>query len=59
MKPSTKDRVVGGLHEVKGKVREKVGEITNNPALRAKGKVENLAGKIEKKIGQFEKVLEK
>jgi uncharacterized protein YjbJ (UPF0337 family) len=59
MKPSTKDQVVGSFHEAKGKVREKVGEITNNPALRAKGKVENLAGKIEKKIGQFEKVLEK
>ena len=59
MKPSTKDQLVGSLHEVKGKVREKVGEITNDPALRAKGKVETLAGKIEKKIGQFEKVLEK
>jgi len=46
---------VGKLHEVKGKVREKTGEITNNPTLRAKGKVESLAGKIEKKIGQFEK----
>jgi uncharacterized protein YjbJ (UPF0337 family) len=44
---------------VKGKVREKAGEITNNPALRVKGKVENLAGKIEKKIARFEKVLEK
>ncbi len=50
---------MGSLHEVKGKVREKVGEITNNPALRVKGKVENIAGKIEKKIGKFEKVLEK
>lgn len=59
MKPSTRDQVVGSLHKVKGKVREKVGEITNNPALKAKGKVENLAGKIEGKIGQFEKVLEK
>jgi len=59
MKPSTRDQIVGSLHEVKGKAREKAGEITNNPTLKAKGKVENLAGKIEKKIGQFEKVLEK
>ena len=59
MKPSTRDQIVGTLHEVKGKVREKAGEITNNPTLRVKGKVENLAGKIEKKIARFEKVLEK
>jgi len=59
MKPSTKNQIEGSLHEVKGKVREKAGEALNNPTLRAKGKVENLAGKVQKKIGQFEKALEK
>ncbi|HTM12800.1 MAG TPA: CsbD family protein [Bryobacteraceae bacterium] len=59
MKPSTKDQIRGSLHEVKGKIKEKAGEAVNNPTLRAKGKVENVAGKIQKKIGQFEKVLEK
>jgi uncharacterized protein YjbJ (UPF0337 family) len=59
MKPSTKDLIEGNLHEVKGKVKEKVGQVTNNPTLRAKGRVENLAGKIQKKVGQIEKVIEK
>jgi len=59
MKPSTKDQIEGNLHEVKGKVKEKAGQVTNNPTLRAKGKSENLAGKVQKKVGQIEKVLEK
>lgn len=59
MKPSTKNQIEGSLHELKGKVKEKAGEAINNPTLRAKGKVENVAGKIQKKVGQFEKVLEK
>jgi uncharacterized protein YjbJ (UPF0337 family) len=59
MKPSTKDLIEGNLHEVKGKVKEKVGQVTNNPTLRAKGKVEDMAGKIQKKVGQIEKAIEK
>jgi uncharacterized protein YjbJ (UPF0337 family) len=59
MKPSTKDQIEGNLHEVKGAVKERVGRVTNNPTLRAKGKAENLAGKIQKKVGQLEKVFEK
>jgi len=59
MKPSTKDLIEGSLHEVKGKVKEKVGQVTNNPTIRAKGKFENLAGKIQKKVGQVEKAMEK
>jgi len=59
MKASTKDQIEGNLHEVKGKVKEKAGQVTNNPTLGAKGKSENLAGKVQKKVGQIEKVLEK
>jgi uncharacterized protein YjbJ (UPF0337 family) len=59
MKPSTKDQVVGKLHEVKGEVKAKIGRITNNPNLAAEGKGERLAGKIQKRVGQVEKVLEK
>ena len=57
MKSSTKDKAHGTFHEVKGKVKEKVGRATNNPDLEAEGQVENLAGKVEKKIGQVKKVL--
>jgi uncharacterized protein YjbJ (UPF0337 family) len=56
MKPSSKDKVAGKVHEVKGAVKEKVGKLTNNPDLQAKGKVEKVAGKVQKKIGQVKKV---
>jgi uncharacterized protein YjbJ (UPF0337 family) len=59
MKPSTQDQTEGQLHELKGKVKEKVGQVTNNPDLAAEGQDENLAGKIQKKVGQIEKVFEK
>ena len=59
MKPSTKDQIEGTFHEVKGKVKEKAGEVTNNPDLTTQGKAEKLAGKVQKKVGEIEKVLEK
>ena len=59
MNPSTNDQIKGGLHEAKGKVKETVGQVINNPDLEAEGKIENLAGKIQKKAGQIEKVFEK
>ena len=59
MKPSTKDRIEGQLHLLKGKVKEKAGRITSNANLEAEGKTEKLAGKIQKKLGQIEKVFEK
>jgi uncharacterized protein YjbJ (UPF0337 family) len=59
MKQSTKDQAVGKFHEVKGKVKEKVGQVTNNPDLEAEGEAEKTAGKVQKKVGQVEKVLEK
>ncbi|HEX7550758.1 MAG TPA: CsbD family protein [Candidatus Methylomirabilis sp.] len=59
MKPSTKDQAEGKFHEVKGKVKEKAGHLTNNPDLEADGTAERLAGKVQDKIGQVEKVLEK
>ena len=59
MKQSTKDQVGGKLHEVKGKVKEKVGQATNDPGLEAEGQVERIGGKVQKKIGQAEKVLGK
>jgi uncharacterized protein YjbJ (UPF0337 family) len=59
MKPSTKDQITGKLHEMKGKAKQKAGEISNNPKLAAEGQDEKLAGKIQKKVGQIEKVFEK
>ncbi len=59
MKPSTKDQIEGTVHQVKGKAKEKAGQVTGNTTLRAKGAVENLGGKLQTKIGQIEKALEK
>ena len=59
MKRSTEDQTKGRIHEVKGKIKEKVGQLTNNPALQGEGIGEEMAGKIQKKIGQLEKVIEK
>ncbi len=58
MKNSTKDQAEGTYHEVKGKIKEKVGHATNNPQREAEGQDEKVAGKIQKKVGQVEKVLE-
>lgn len=59
MKDSTKDKVAGKAHEVKGAVKEKVGHATNNPDLEGEGAGEKVGGKIQKKAGDVEKVFEK
>ena len=59
MKESTKDQVKGGMHEAKGKLKEKAGQVTKNPDLEAEGHDEKMAGKVQKKVGQVEKVFEK
>ena len=59
MNPSTKDEIKGTFHEVKGEVKKKTGQVTNNPDLEADGRAENNVGKVEKKVGQIEKVFEK
>jgi uncharacterized protein YjbJ (UPF0337 family) len=59
MKPSTKDQIEGEFHEMKGKVKEKAGQVVNNPNTEAEGQSENLAGKVQTKVAQVEKVFEK
>jgi uncharacterized protein YjbJ (UPF0337 family) len=59
MTSSAKDQTAGKFHEVKGKVKEKVGQAAGNPTVEAEGRSENFAGKVQKKVGQVEKVFEK
>ena len=59
MKPGTKDEIAGRVHEVKGTIKEKVGQLTNDPDLEGEGIGEKIAGKFQKKIGQVETVIEK
>ena len=42
MKQSTRDEAKGRVHEVKGKIKEKVGKLTNNPDLEGQGIGEQL-----------------
>jgi uncharacterized protein YjbJ (UPF0337 family) len=57
VKESTKEKAKGKFHEVKGKVKEKVGRATNNPKLEAEGQGEKVGGMVQKKISRVEKVL--
>jgi uncharacterized protein YjbJ (UPF0337 family) len=59
MKTGTENEVAGKIHELKGKIKEKIARLTNNPDLEDEGTGEVLAGKVQKKIGQVEKVIEK
>jgi uncharacterized protein YjbJ (UPF0337 family) len=57
MKPSTDDKTTGKLHEVKGKIKEKVGELTKNPDVEADGRAEKNAGKVQNWVGKVEKAV--
>jgi uncharacterized protein YjbJ (UPF0337 family) len=56
---STHDKVEGKVHEVKGSVKEKVGEMTNNPNLQDEGTAERINGTVERKVGEVKKVFGK
>ncbi|MEI3616496.1 CsbD family protein [Bacillus thuringiensis] len=47
-----KEKSEGTLDNVKGKVKEKVGEWTDNPKLEAKGIWEQTKGSVKKGVGQ-------
>ena len=57
MKPSTEDKTTGKLHEVRGAIRQKVGELSSNPNLAADGKTEKNAGKVQNVVGKIEKAV--
>ncbi len=57
MKDSTKDELTGKAHELKGAVKEKVGQATNNPDLELEGQDEQTDGTIQKKVGQVKKLV--
>jgi uncharacterized protein YjbJ (UPF0337 family) len=59
MKDSTKDKVEGAVHDVKGTVKEKIGQTTNDPDLEAEGQDEKVGGKIQKTVGDIKKVFGK
>ena len=47
-----KDEVEGKGKQIKGAIKDKVGEVTNNPRLEAEGEAERLEGKIQENVGK-------
>jgi len=58
MKPSTEDKTTGNLHEVKGAIKQKAGELTNNPTWKLMALLKRTREKftrrrkIEKAVGE-------
>jgi uncharacterized protein YjbJ (UPF0337 family) len=59
MKSSTQDQAEGTFLKIKGKVKEIIGELSDNPKLEAEGAGEKIAGIVQEKIGQVKKVFGK
>jgi uncharacterized protein YjbJ (UPF0337 family) len=47
-----KDEVKGKAKQIKGAIKAKVGEMTNNPRLEAEGEAERREGKVQEKVGK-------
>ena len=56
MKSGTRDQAEGTFHQLKGKVKEVAGELSDNPKLEAEGTGEKMVGKVQEKIGEIKKV---
>ena len=59
MKSSKRDKTEGKFHQMKGKVKQVAGKITDNPKLEAQGVAERMSGKVQEKIGQVKRVFGK
>ncbi len=59
MKTSTQDRMEGGFHEVKGTIKEQVGQFTNDRDLKSEGKAEKKAGKVQQRIASAKEAVKK
>jgi uncharacterized protein YjbJ (UPF0337 family) len=57
MKSSVQDQAAGTFHQMKGRIKEIAGELTDNPKLEAAGTYEKIAGKVQEKIGKVKKGL--
>jgi uncharacterized protein YjbJ (UPF0337 family) len=51
MKSSTRDKIDGSFHEMKGTIKEEAGKFINDRTLKAEGKAEKKSGKLQQRIG--------
>ena len=47
-----KDEIKGKGKQIKGAIKNKVGEVTNDPNLEAEGEAERREGKVQEKVGR-------
>lgn len=47
-----KDRIEGKVEKAKGYVKDKTGELINDPDLEAEGEAERVKGEVKDRIGQ-------
>jgi uncharacterized protein YjbJ (UPF0337 family) len=59
MKSSSKNKIEGKIHQVKGTIKETVGRVLNNRAMEDAGGLENIKGQFKEKIGQLKKMVKK
>jgi uncharacterized protein YjbJ (UPF0337 family) len=59
MKGSTKDRMEGKFHEVKGSLKVAVGNAVHSPSVSLAGQTEKIAGKAQEKLGKAKKTIGK
>ena len=59
MKLSTNDKTAGKVHEIKGAIKQKAGQLAGNPCLESDGRAEKNAGKVQNFVGKVEKVVGK
>ena len=59
MKSGIRDKAEGKWHQVKGKVKETAGDLSDDPNLKAEGKKEGRTGEVQEKIGEIKKVVGK
>jgi len=59
MKSSTRDQAEATFHQMKGKLKEVAGKLSDNQKLEAEGIGEKIAGEVQEKIGQVKKVFGK
>ncbi len=50
MKTSTKDKLKGSFHELKGTIKQEFGKVTNDRDLKAEGNAEKKQGKVQQRI---------
>ena len=57
MKISTRYRLTGIFHEIRGTVRGIIGKISSNRILGAKGNLERITGKLQYRVGRVQGVI--